>query len=71
VCPLLGATGLFETFVGVPDTAENRKKFVTNVPLGRLCEASDVADACLFLASEEARFVTGTCLEIDGGKGIS
>jgi len=70
VCPLLGGTGLFETFTGVADTEENRKQFLGNVPMGRLCEARDVADACLFLASDEARFITGTCLEVDGGRGI-
>jgi len=46
------------------------KKFLSNVPLGRLTEASDVANYCLFLASDEAKFITGTCLEIDGGRGI-
>jgi NAD(P)-dependent dehydrogenase (short-subunit alcohol dehydrogenase family) len=70
LCPLLGGTGLFETFTGVTDTEYNRKQFLGNVPMGRLCEARDVADACLFLASDEARFITGTCLEVDGGRGI-
>jgi len=60
----------FETFVGVPYSEENAKKFLSNVPLGRLTEPSDVANYCLFLASDEARFITGTCLEIDGGRGI-
>jgi NAD(P)-dependent dehydrogenase (short-subunit alcohol dehydrogenase family) len=71
VCPLLGATGLFETFTGVADSPESRRLFLPNVPLGRLCEPRDVADACLFLASDDARFVTGVCLEVDGGRAIS
>jgi len=70
VCPLLCNTGLFETFAGVPYTDENMKKFLFNVPLGRLSQPSDIANYCLFLASDEAKFVTGTCLEIDGGRGI-
>ncbi|KAI9054997.1 hypothetical protein LZ554_002140 [Drepanopeziza brunnea f. sp. 'monogermtubi'] len=70
VCPLLSATGLFETFVGVPPTEDNINKFITQVPLGRLTHVTDVANYCLYLASDEAKFVTGTCLEIDGGKGI-
>jgi NAD(P)-dependent dehydrogenase (short-subunit alcohol dehydrogenase family) len=70
VCPLLSATGLFETFVGVPPTEENFKKFLGNVPLGRLTHPTDVANYCLFLASDEAKFITGTCLEVDGGRGI-
>ncbi|KAE8444481.1 hypothetical protein EG329_000465 [Mollisiaceae sp. DMI_Dod_QoI] len=70
VCPLLSGTGLFETFVGVPPTEENFKKFLFNVPLGRLTDPVDVANYCLFLASDEAKFITGTCLEVDGGRGI-
>ncbi|KAK6585086.1 hypothetical protein PZA11_001813 [Diplocarpon coronariae] len=70
ICPLLSATGLFETFVGVPPTEENFNKFLFNVPLGRLTHPTDVANYCLYLASDEAKFVTGTCLEIDGGRGI-
>lgn len=70
VCPLLSATGLFETFVGVPPTEENFKKFLFNVPLGRLTHPTDVANYCLYLASDEAKFITGTCLEVDGGRGI-
>jgi len=70
VCPLLTATALFETFVGVPPTEENKKSFTSNVPLGRIGHVDDVANACLFLASEESSFITGTCMEVDGGKGI-
>lgn len=60
----------FEAFSGVPDTPENRAKFLSNVPLGRLCEASDVASACLFLASDESSFVTGINMEVDGGRAV-
>lgn len=60
----------FETFVGVPFTEENVTKFLGNVPLGRLTDPTDVANYCLFLASDEAKFITGTCLEVDGGRGI-
>lgn len=56
--------------MGVKDTPENREKFLGNVPLGRLCEPSDVANAVLFLASDDAKFITGTCLEVDGGRGV-
>lgn len=68
--PLLSGTGLFETFVGVPDTPENRKKFVGNVPLGRLTEPKDVAYAALYFASDESTFITGTGLEVDGGRAV-
>jgi NAD(P)-dependent dehydrogenase (short-subunit alcohol dehydrogenase family) len=60
----------FEEFCGLPDTPENRAKFISNVPLGRLCEAEDVADACLFLASDDAKFVTGINMEVDGGRAV-
>jgi NAD(P)-dependent dehydrogenase (short-subunit alcohol dehydrogenase family) len=70
LCPLLGGTGLFETFTGLPNTVENREKFLFNVPMGRLCEPGDVAGAALFLCSDDASFVTGTTLEVDGGKCI-
>ncbi len=60
----------FEAFSGVPNTPENRAKFLSNVPLGRLCEASDVASACLFFASDESSFVTGVNLEVDGGRAV-
>lgn len=68
VCPLLSGTGLFSLFTGMEDTPENRAKFVFNVPLGRLTEAEDVANMCLYLASEEGRFINGTEMVIDGGK---
>ena len=48
-----------------------RKGLAEGVPLGRLAEPRDVANAVLFLASEEAEFLTGVCLDVDGGKSIS
>jgi len=70
IAPLLSGTGLFESFVGVPDTPENRAGFTANVPLGRLTDPLDVANAALFLASDEGRFVTGINMEVDGGRAV-
>lgn len=70
ILPLLSGTGLFETFVGVPDTPENRQKFIGNVPLGRLTDPNDVAYAALYLATDESSFVTGTAMEVDGGRAV-
>ncbi|WP_416357880.1 glucose 1-dehydrogenase [Aureimonas phyllosphaerae] len=70
VAPVMGATALLESFMGLPDTPENRAKFIATIPLGRLSEPDDVAGACLYLASDEARFVTGVILEVDGGRTI-
>lgn len=70
VAPVMGATGLLEAFMGMPDTPENRARFIATVPLGRLSEAEDIANACLYLASEEAAFITGVVLPVDGGRTI-
>ena len=47
-----------------------REAMTASIPLGRLCTPLDVADAAAFLASDEARFLTGTCLDVDGGRAI-
>lgn len=70
VAPLLSGTGLFSMFTGMEDTPENRAKFLGNVPLGRLTEADDIANMCLYLASDEGSFINGTEMVVDGGKCI-
>ena len=70
VAPVLGETGLLESFMGLPDTPQNRAKFIATIPLGRLSRPRDIADACLYLASDEAAFVTGVVLEVDGGRDV-
>ena len=45
-------------------------KFLSTVPLGRLSQPADVANAVLFLASDDAEFLTGVCLPVDGGRTI-
>lgn len=68
VNPVIGATALLEEFMGMPDTPENRAKFLAGIPLGRFSTPQDVANAALYFASDEAGFITGTCLEVDGGR---
>jgi 3-oxoacyl-[acyl-carrier protein] reductase len=70
VNPVIGETGLLEHFMGVPDTPENRKKFLATIPMGRMSTPKDVALAALFLCSDEAAFLTGVCMEVDGGRCI-
>jgi len=70
LAPVMGATALLETFMGIPDTPENRAKFISSIPLGRLCEPADMANAALYLASDEASFITGVIHEVDGGRTI-
>jgi len=46
---------------------EKKKERLDEVPLGRIAVARDVANAALFLASDEASFITGVALPVDGG----
>lgn len=68
--PAIADTPLLTTFMGTEDTPENRKKFLSTIPLGRLCQAEDVSNAALFLAEPASEFITGVCLEVDGGRCI-
>ena len=70
ICPVIGETGLLEKFMGVPDTPENRAKFIATIPLGRMSRPSDVAAAALFLASDAACFITGVEFPVDGGRTV-
>ena len=70
VAPVMGETGLLEAFMGVPDTPENRAKFISTIPLGRLARPADVANACVYLASDDAEFLTGVILTVDGGRTV-
>lgn len=65
--PVMGETGLLDDFIG-GDSPEKRAKVIAGIPLGRLSRPLDVANAALFLASSEAEFITGVCLEVDGGR---
>jgi 3-oxoacyl-[acyl-carrier protein] reductase len=69
LCPVIGDTALTAEFMG-SDTPELRAKFAASIPLGRFSKASDIAAGALFLASDEAEFFTGVCLEVDGGRCI-
>ncbi|KAI0157137.1 3-oxoacyl-reductase [Hypoxylon sp. FL1284] len=68
VSPVVGSTGMTHLFIGKPNTAENRKAFESLVPLGRGSTPEDVANACCYLASDEAAFITGISFEVDGGR---
>jgi len=70
IAPVIGATALLESFMGMPDTPENRAKFLATIPLGRMSEPADIANACVFLGSDEAEFLTGVILPVDGGRTI-
>jgi 3-oxoacyl-[acyl-carrier protein] reductase len=66
IAPVATDTPLLPTFLG--PAPGMREKFIATVPLGRLATAQDIADAALFLASDEAKFLTGNIMEVDGGR---
>lgn len=68
--PVIGETGMIEQFMGMPDTPENRTKFLGGIPLGRFSKPSDIANAALFLADPASAFITGAAIEVDGGRCI-
>jgi 3-oxoacyl-[acyl-carrier protein] reductase len=61
-------TGLSAEFAGGPLDDARRAKFLSTIPLGRFSTALDVANAALYLASDEASFINGVCIEVDGGR---
>jgi 3-oxoacyl-[acyl-carrier protein] reductase len=65
--PVAGDTPLLATFMG-EDTPERRAQFVGVIPMGRFSQPRDIANAALYLASDEADFITGACIEVDGGR---
>ena len=71
VCPGLADTPMKLGFTGrsgdPAEAAANEAKLMANVPMGRLVQAGEVADAALWLVSDEASFVTGVALPVDGG----
>ncbi|MGL4727481.1 MAG: glucose 1-dehydrogenase [Bosea sp. (in: a-proteobacteria)] len=69
IAPVAGETPLLATFMG-EDTPEKRAAFRATIPLGRLSLPQDIANACLFLCSDEAAMITGSVLEVDGGRCI-
>jgi 3-oxoacyl-[acyl-carrier protein] reductase len=69
LAPVAGETPLLATFMG-EDTPEKRAAFRATIPWGRLSQPQDIANAALFLCSDEAEMVTGAVLEVDGGRCI-
>ena len=61
-------TGLSGEFAGGSITPEVRQAYLATIPLGRFSTPADVANACLYLASDEASMISGTCIEVDGAR---
>ena len=51
----------------VPEKVQ--EQFIGKIPLKKFGQPADVANACLFLASEQSAYVTGSCIEVTGGLG--
>jgi 2-hydroxycyclohexanecarboxyl-CoA dehydrogenase len=68
VCPGLTETGMFQEFVkGAGNPDKLREAYRRGVPLGRLGQPEDIAGAVLFLASDDADFITGQTISVSGG----
>jgi 3-oxoacyl-[acyl-carrier protein] reductase len=71
IAPVATETPMLPTFMGAREIdAANRARYVATVPLGRLNQPEDIARTAVFLASDEATMITGTCVEVDGGRCI-
>jgi 3-oxoacyl-[acyl-carrier protein] reductase len=67
ICPVATDTDMLPEFAAGDLSVESMRE---TIPLGRLAEATDIAHAAAFLASDEASMITGTALEVDGGRDI-
>jgi 3-oxoacyl-[acyl-carrier protein] reductase len=63
-------TALSAEFAGGALTEEAKKRFLSTIPLGRFSTPLDVANACVYLASDEAALVSGACIEVDGARSV-
>lgn len=70
ILPVVAETGMVSSVLGGTDTAEGRERLLTQIPLGRICTPEDVGNAAAFLASEEASFITGVEIPVDGGRSL-
>ena len=71
ICPVATHTPMLPTFMGKLEVdEESLARYTATVPLGRLNEPDDVARAAVFLASDDAAMITGSCIEVDGGRCI-
>ncbi len=71
VCPVSAPTGFDLQATGFAELSETvNEAVIAGIPMGRRAIPEDVADACVFLASDEASFLTGVALDVDGGRSI-
>ena len=68
IAPAVGRTPMFDTMYDDAQRDEAVRQLAKTIPLGRLCEPDDIAAAAVYLVSDEAVFVTGVVLPVDGGR---
>ena len=68
IAPVAADTPMLPGFIGNKPLEEGKRGLIATIPLGRLAQPEDIAQAALYLASDEASLVTGVCLEVDGGR---
>ena len=68
-CNLL-APGFISTPMTDKLSEDQKNNIIKNIPVARLGDPNDISSGCLYLSSEEASFVTGTTLHINGGMGM-
>lgn len=70
VAPVATDTAMLPAFLGPDDPEAARARFIDSIPLGRLAQPEDIAEAIVYLSSDSAAFITGVVLPVDGGRGI-
>ena len=69
IAPVAGVTPLLKSFMG-GNTKKKKNAFLATIPIGRFSTPQDMGNAACFLCSDEANMITGTVLEVDGGRCI-
>ncbi|KAI5364582.1 Putative short-chain dehydrogenase/reductase SDR, NAD(P)-binding domain superfamily [Septoria linicola] len=70
ICPVAADTGMMASVLGGTDTEEGRAVVMKGIPMGRVATPEDIGNAAAFLASDEASFITGVELPVDGGRAL-
>ncbi|KIW08831.1 uncharacterized protein PV09_00761 [Verruconis gallopava] len=69
--PVVGETAMLALVQGGTDSPEGRAALTAGIPLGRFTQPQDIANAACYLASDEATFLTGVCMDVDGGRSLN
>ena len=69
IAPVAGVTPLLKSFMG-GNSDKKKHAFLSTIPIGRFSTPQDMGNAACFLCSDEASMITGTVLEVDGGRCI-